>query len=126
MALRCLLFRQQRLTIASTSTFADHRTAPDALGWIRTGWELFLGAFGAALLLLGPALLLVWLGVFQFNSGLQRPSRIVNAPYFPGRAWAVIADIAVGALIVVFAGLVIHGSVLREIRRLAEHACGRA
>ena len=86
------------------ATVAGHRAVPDRPGWIRTGWELFVGYLYAALLLLAPALLLDWLGVFAYNPALHRPQRIVNAPYYPGGIWAVVADLAVGAFVIVFAG----------------------
>lgn len=94
-----------------------HRAPPARPGWIRVGWELFLGYLFTAVVLLAPAALLGWLGVFSYNAGLRRPQRIVDAPFYPGGIWAVVADLAVGAVVVVFVGLMIHGSVLRRTDR---------
>jgi hypothetical protein len=44
-------------------TIFSHRTAPVRPGWIRLGWELLLRYLLAAVLLLGLALILDWLGV---------------------------------------------------------------
>jgi hypothetical protein len=64
--------------------------------------------------LLPPAVLLSWFGGFNTDASLRRPRAIVNAPFYPGGAWAVVADLVVGAVVVVVAGLAIHASMLRR------------
>ena len=68
----------------------------------------------AALLLALPAIALLWLGLVDHNSGPRRPPGVVVAPYYPGGAWAIVTDLAVGAVVIAVTALAVHGSVLRR------------
>ena len=83
-------------------------------GWLVTGWALLVAYVWAALLLALPAIALLWLGLVDHNSGPRRPPGVVVAPYYPGGAWAVATDLAVGAVVIAVTALAVHGSVLRR------------
>lgn len=83
-------------------------------GWLVTGWALLVGYIWAALLLALPAIALLWLGLVDHNSGPRRPPGLVVAPFYPGGAWAVVTDLAVGAVVIAVTALAIRGSVLRR------------
>jgi hypothetical protein len=102
-----------RLYHRRTSTVAQ-AVRPLRPGWLVTGWALLVGYVWAALLLALPALVLFWLGLIDHNAGPRRPPGLVVAPYYPGGAWAVVTDLAVGAVVIAVTGLAIHGSVLRR------------
>lgn len=96
-----------------TSTIAQ-AVRPLRPGWLVTGWALLVAYMWAALLLALPAIALLWLGLIDHNAGPRRPPGLVVAPYYPGGAWAVVTDLAVGAVVITVTALAVHGSVLRR------------